>query len=150
MRVRVEYNDGSEPEELVVTDGSVHFHPYPEGDTEKHDVNVEVLEADEGDEPSPEAYDPGAHTVGEVEDYVSSHLEEAKAVLDAEVAGKNRSTLVSWLQATIPFDPYDHTVGEVEDYVTAHPEELERIYTEESEGKARTTLLSWLEGQGAT
>jgi hypothetical protein len=67
MRVRVNYNDGTEPEELDVTPGSVHFHPYPEGDTEKHEVTVETVGVDPlaADEPEPdveyadeEGYDP--------------------------------------------------------------------------------------------
>ena len=43
------------------------------------------------------AYDPADHTVAEVEEYVNANPDQAQAVLDAEIAGKNRSTLVDWL-----------------------------------------------------
>jgi len=42
-------------------------------------------------------FDPGDHTVAEVEDYVAAHPDEAQRVLDAELAGKNRVTLVEAL-----------------------------------------------------
>ena len=45
-----------------------------------------LLDADEG-------FDPGAHTVAEVEQYLADHPDEAEAVLEAEAAGKNRTTL---------------------------------------------------------
>jgi hypothetical protein len=44
------------------------------------------------------AFDPGEHTVAEVEDYVAKHPDQADAVLAAEQAGKNRTTLVSSLE----------------------------------------------------
>jgi hypothetical protein len=58
---------------------------------------------DEADSPSKDdsdgesEYDPAEHTVAEVEEYVDANPDQAQAVLDAEVAGKNRSTLVDWL-----------------------------------------------------
>jgi len=51
------------------------------------------------DDPDPqvaaggERFDPGAHTVVEVQEYLADHPDEADAVLDAEAAGKNRATL---------------------------------------------------------
>ena len=42
-------------------------------------------------------FNPGDHTVAEVEDYVNANPDQAQAVLDAELAGKNRVTLVDWL-----------------------------------------------------
>lgn len=45
-----------------------------------------------------EVFDPGAATVAEVIDYVDAHPDETQAVLDAEEAGKNRSTLVTALE----------------------------------------------------
>lgn len=45
-------------------------------------------------------YDPGAHTVAEVEAYVTAHPDERAAVLAAEKAGKNRATLVAALEGT--------------------------------------------------
>lgn len=45
------------------------------------------------------AYDPADYTVEDVKAYVEDHPDEAAAVLDAERAGSDRSTLVSWLEA---------------------------------------------------
>ena len=42
--------------------------------------------------------DPGNATVAEVQAYVEEHPDRAEAVLEAETAGKNRSTLVNWLE----------------------------------------------------
>jgi hypothetical protein len=42
--------------------------------------------------------DPDEHTVDEVKEYVEEHPDEAQDVLDAEREGKNRSTLVTWLE----------------------------------------------------
>jgi len=48
-------------------------------------------------EPKPAAesgsFDPGEHTVVEVEEYLAANPDEADAVLAAEAAGKNRTTL---------------------------------------------------------
>lgn len=38
-------------------------------------------------------YDPGEHTVAEVGDYIAAHPDEEAAVLAAEAAGKNRTSL---------------------------------------------------------
>lgn len=56
----------------------------------------------EPEEPEPEEesvgeFDPGAYTVAQVQDYVSAHPQETARVHEAEVNGKNRSTLVTWL-----------------------------------------------------
>jgi hypothetical protein len=47
--------------------------------------------------PAPEAptFDPGAHTVAAVLDYVAEHPEQRDAVLAAEAAGKARKSLLS-------------------------------------------------------
>jgi hypothetical protein len=42
-------------------------------------------------------YDPGEHTIAEVQEYVTEHPDQTQAVRDAEVAGRNRVTLVTWL-----------------------------------------------------
>ena len=42
---------------------------------------------------------PGRATVAEVKAYVEANPDELDAVLAAETAGKNRSTLVDWLEA---------------------------------------------------
>lgn len=44
-------------------------------------------------------FDPGEYTVEEVERYVEANPDERQAVLDAELAGKNRTTLVGWLES---------------------------------------------------
>lgn len=46
-----------------------------------------------------EVYDPSEHTVDEVKSYVEEHPDECEAVLDAEQEGKDRITLVEWLEA---------------------------------------------------
>lgn len=46
-----------------------------------------------------EAYDPGAHTVAEVQAYVTEHPDEADAIYQAELNGSARSTLLAWLEA---------------------------------------------------
>jgi hypothetical protein len=44
------------------------------------------------------AFDPGEVTVAEAQQYVEDHPDQRQAVLAAEQAGKNRSTLIAWLQ----------------------------------------------------
>jgi hypothetical protein len=39
-------------------------------------------------------FDPGAHTVSEVEEYIAAHPDEAEAVLEAERTGKARVSLI--------------------------------------------------------
>jgi hypothetical protein len=43
-------------------------------------------------------YDPGDHLIREVKAYQAEHPEETQELLDKELAGKNRATLVAWLQ----------------------------------------------------
>ncbi|HEY9376668.1 MAG TPA: hypothetical protein VIQ02_06180 [Jiangellaceae bacterium] len=50
-------------------------------------------------EPEPEEYDPGAHTIADVQKYVTEHPDELDAVYDAEENGKGRITLLDWLTA---------------------------------------------------
>lgn len=45
------------------------------------------------------SYDPGAYTVMEVQDYVTANPDEVDAVYQAELTGKARSTLLTWLEA---------------------------------------------------
>jgi hypothetical protein len=52
----------------------------------------------EGDDDEEDVFDPGAHTVAEVEAYVDDNPDEVDAVLAAEKAGKNRVTLVEALE----------------------------------------------------
>jgi hypothetical protein len=151
VRVKVNYGDGSPEEELDVFDGSVHFHPYEDG--EKHEVTVEVLEEDEAEDDEAEEddeydeaeYDPSVHTVAEVQEYVDSHPDELEAVYDAEVAEKNRSTLVIWLEERLPYDPGSYTVQEVVDYAITNPEQVDDLIAAEKAGKNRSTLITQLE-----
>jgi hypothetical protein len=49
-----------------------------------------------GEEPPPpegRTFDPGEHTVADVEAYIAKHPDQADAVLKAEAKGKNRTTL---------------------------------------------------------
>ena len=65
-----------------------------------HVVGVEY--APPGSEPAPEqktqkpasSFDPGEHTVADVEAYISKHPDQRDAVLAAEKSGKARATLV--------------------------------------------------------
>jgi hypothetical protein len=91
-------------------------------------------------------YDPGAHTVADVQQYVTEHPDQLEEMYEAEVAGKNRSSLVTWLEEQFPFDPGEWTVNEVIDYANEHPDELEEIIAAEQAGKNRSTLISQLEG----
>ena len=50
--------------------------------------------ADTEPEVDPEGFDPGAHTVADVEAYLAEHPDERDRVLAAEAAGKNRVSLV--------------------------------------------------------
>ena len=44
-------------------------------------------------------FDPGDHTVDDVVEYATAHPDEVDEIYEAETAGKNRSTLVSQLEA---------------------------------------------------
>jgi hypothetical protein len=92
-------------------------------------------------------YDPGDHTVGDVQEHVNGldDDESIRAIYDAEVAGKNRSTLVSYLESLLPYDPAEWNVEDVVEYAEANPDELDDIIASEREGKNRSTLLSQLE-----
>lgn len=52
------------------------------------------LTVGEDPEATPAEFDPGEHTVAEVEAYLAEHPEQTDAVLDKERAGKNRKGLV--------------------------------------------------------
>jgi len=118
MTIRIDYGDGTEPEEHVVTAGFFHFHPAVDEEKRIPTVTVvgeddqasepdndgiedaDVVEDDESEHPDVAAgFDPSAHNVQDVKDFVQSHPDEAQAVLDLEVASQNRVTLVSWLES---------------------------------------------------
>jgi len=103
---------------------------------------------EEGGEEPPDVavgYDPAAHTVDEVKEFVTEHPDELQDIYDAEVAGKNRATLITWLEENTPFDPGNYTIDEVKAYVEANPELAQEVYDAEVDGKARVTLVTWLE-----
>lgn len=50
-----------------------------------------------GDTPTGEPYNPADHTIDEVKEHVTAHPEQADAILDAELDGKDRAGLTSWL-----------------------------------------------------
>ena len=102
--------------------------------------NGEDLEVDTSD-----LFDPGEHTVDEVKTYVEAHPDEIEEIYDAEIDGKNRTTLVTWLEENIPYDPGEYTVDEVVTYVEENPDQLLDILAAEVAGKNRATLVSQLE-----
>jgi hypothetical protein len=61
------------------------------------DENLGIItdgeEGEEGEEDEGE-FDPGDHTVAEVQDYIADHPEDEERVLEAERNGKNRAGLV--------------------------------------------------------
>ena len=62
---------------------------------------------DSDPDPDPEedggdgVFDPADYTIPEVEEYVNANPDQAIDILDAEEAGKNRVTLVTWLESII-------------------------------------------------
>lgn len=62
--------------------------------------------ADEPAEPTsePEAFDPGDHKVEDVQAHVEANPDELDAILAAERDGKNRSTLIEWLEGQTETD----------------------------------------------
>ena len=92
----------------------------------------------------PVGFDPAAHSVPEVMEYVNDHPDQAGEIYDAEVAGKNRTTLLSQLEPLIPYDPGDWSVSEVVTYAEENPDEVADIIASEEGGKNRSTLLTQL------
>jgi len=60
---------------------------------------ISVVEGDGEDDEveTSEDFDPGEHTVDEVKAWVEANPDYATDVSEAEAAGKNRVTLVEWL-----------------------------------------------------
>ena len=56
---------------------------------------VEAVRDENTAAPEAPAFDPGAHTVAAVLEYLSEHPDEREAVLAAEAAGKARKSLLS-------------------------------------------------------
>lgn len=67
-------------------------------------AGLKYLEGWEVVDPTPEeaealtSYDPAAHTIGEIEQYLDQHPEELDAVLVLEREGKARPTLIAALE----------------------------------------------------
>lgn len=93
---------------------------------------------------APTEYDPGEHTVDEVMEYANAHPDDARWLYDMEVAGKNRVTLVSQLEALMPYDPGEWTVPDVVAYAQENPAEVPDIIAAEEAGKNRSSLLGQL------
>ena len=70
-------------------------------DPNRQAVGLEPIWTGAGEEPvepEPQGFDPGSVTVAEVQSYVDANPAQRQTVLDAERAGKNRTTLVDWLE----------------------------------------------------
>lgn len=154
---------GAYPIVVTATAGAVPLLMMGGGNGEEENISVEeyqqgvrtegaVVEPAPGDGDGEAAYDPGEHTVDEVKAH-ADELDTDDAIqelLDAEVAGKNRTTLVAYLESLLPFDPAEYTVEAVVQYASDNPDELDDIIAAEREGKNRTTLMSQLEGLRVT
>lgn len=69
-------------------------------DPNRQAVGLEPIWTGAGEEPeAAPGFDPGTATVADVQAHVEANPGERQAVLDAERAGKNRTTLVEWLEA---------------------------------------------------
>jgi hypothetical protein len=65
------------------------------------------MAAAQSDDEQPDASpvdDPGGFTVAQVQEWVEDNPDMAADVLDAEQAGKARTTLVAWLEAYLADD----------------------------------------------
>lgn len=117
-------------------------------------AGISILSAEAGDdgEGAPEAYDPADHTVDEVKAHADELDDDGliQELLDAEVGGKNRTTLVSYLESLLPFDPAEYTIDGVLQFVSDNPDELDAVIEAERAGKNRSTLLSQLEALQTT
>ena len=104
-----------------------------------------------GEEPPPAeeahvdvAFDPAAHTIADVMEFVRANPDQAREMLDAERAGQARVTLIAQLEE-MTFDPADYTVTQVIGYVEDHPDKLEDVIAAEQAGRNRSTLITQLE-----
>lgn len=43
------------------------------------------------------AFDPTGHSIADVKAYIGEHPDDVQRVYDAELAGKNRTSLLDWL-----------------------------------------------------
>lgn len=71
------------------------------------DVQPEQLSETVDSNPEPEqqdlgaGFDPAAHTVQEVEDFVLENPDQAESILALEEEGKGRVTLITWLESQV-------------------------------------------------
>ena len=56
-------------------------------------TGADAVTEPKGEAASSDGFDPAEHTVSEVEVYLDAHPDETEAVLAAEAAGKNRTSL---------------------------------------------------------
>lgn len=75
------------------TDPPILFREGPEDQAE------ELLADDANSSAESATYDPAEYTVPEVKAWVAEHPDQVQTVLEAEEAGKNRTTLTDWLVA---------------------------------------------------
>jgi hypothetical protein len=95
--------DVSQPEPVEEEDGPFETRDTPPGvDPETTEGETTSTEGETTAPPAPESvYDPGQHSVAEVQRYVEENPGEAAAIRSAEQDGKKRVTLIEWLDARI-------------------------------------------------
>lgn len=107
-------------------------------------LEASVLQAELEEQRQGDHYDPAENTVTDVLNYAHEHPDEVAGILGDELAGKNRSTLVSALRDMLPYDPAEHTVKDVVEYVEAGEVDVEEVISREVANKNRTTLINKL------
>lgn len=101
--IAVEFKDGVAETDAKLSDG---LKAYLKGKGYK--VGRGTTASNTPDTSTPEAFDPGKHTVEDVQAYLASldgsdpekHDAEVQRVVEAEKAGKNRSTLLEAIEGT--------------------------------------------------
>ena len=95
---------GAKTVTLTVTGAGTGSNPYPPAGVYTINITAVTGAGPPGtslrgvEEEAAEVYDPGDYTVAEVQEYVTDNPGEAQAVYDAEVEGKGRVTLLTWLE----------------------------------------------------
>lgn len=107
-------------------------------------LEASVLQSELEEQRQEAHYDPAENTVTDVLNYAHEHQDEVADILGDELAGKNRSTLVSALRDMLPYDPAEHTVRDVVEYVEAGEVDVEEVISREVANKNRTTLINKL------
>ena len=78
-------------------------------------------------------FDPSDHNLDEVHAHLEKNPSEAQAVLDAEKAGKNRSTLVSELEEQLKSVPQPVESAPVEAGLSATPTKTDKVFDKDYE-----------------